>query len=183
MGGEGFMELTSKQVGVFKGMALAMLTAIVAIWAAIVLDPFNYAQASMLEDRVTVLGLSLILPTLMLIVSIGCLAKYRFFSPEDIDGSGLTSGTKRAIILQSMLQNTLEQVVIAVGVYTAWCLLMPSAWLSAGLVCSVLFFMGRIFFFKGYSHGAPARAFGFALTFDSTVVLCLVLVVTQVASL
>ncbi|KNH12679.1 MULTISPECIES: MAPEG family protein [Vibrio] len=183
MGGEGFMELTSKQVGVFKGMALAMLTAIVAIWAAIVLDPFNYAQASMLEDRVTVLGLSLILPTLMLIVSIGCLAKYRFFSPEDIDGSGLTSGTKRAIILQSMLQNTLEQVVIAVGVYTAWCLLMPSAWLSAGLVCSVLFFMGRIFFFKGYSHGAPARAFGFALTFYSTVVLCLVLVVTQVASL
>ena len=88
MGGEGFMELTSKQVGVFKGMALAMLTAIVAIWAAIVLDPFNYAQASMLEDRVTVLGLSLILPTLMLIVSIGCLAKYRFFSPEDIDGRG-----------------------------------------------------------------------------------------------
>lgn len=65
------MELTSKQVGVFKGMALAMLTAIVAIWAAIVLDPFNYAQASMLEDRVTVLGLSMILPTLMLIVSIG----------------------------------------------------------------------------------------------------------------
>jgi len=50
-------------------------------------------------------------------------------------------------------------------------------------VCSVLFFMGRIFFFKGYSHGAPARAFGFALTFYSTVVLCLVLVVTQVASL
>ncbi|CDT65187.1 conserved membrane hypothetical protein [Vibrio coralliirubri] len=179
MDDEGFMELTSKQVGVFKGMALAMLTAIVAIWAAIVLDPLNYAQTSLLEDRVTVLGLSLILPTLMLIVSIGRLAKFRFFSPEDIDGSGLTSGTKQAIMLQSLLQNTLEQLVIAFGVYTAWCLLMPFAWLSAGLVCSVLFFIGRIFFFKGYSHGAPARAFGFALTFYSTVVLCLVLVVTQ----
>ncbi|MEZ9906858.1 MAPEG family protein, partial [Vibrio breoganii] len=65
------MQLTSKQVGVFKGMALAMFTAILVILAAIILDPFNYAQVSLLEGRATVLGLSLILPTMMLIVSIG----------------------------------------------------------------------------------------------------------------
>ncbi|MEZ9336416.1 MAPEG family protein [Vibrio splendidus] len=173
------MQLTSKQVGVFKGMALAMFTAILVILAAIILDPFNYGQVSLLEGRATVLGLSLILPTMMLIVSIGRLAKFRFFSQDDIDGSGLTSGTRQAIILQSMLQNTLEQLVIAFGVYTAWCLLMPSAWLSAVPACSVLFFIGRIFFFKGYSHGAPARAFGFATTFYSTAVMFLVLMITQ----
>lgn len=85
------MELTSKQVGVLNRMALAMFTAIFVILSAIILDPFNYAQVSLLEDRATVLGLSLILPTMMLIVSIGRLAKFRFFSQDDIDGSGLTS--------------------------------------------------------------------------------------------
>ncbi|WP_235860174.1 MAPEG family protein [Photobacterium aquimaris] len=83
-------------------------------------------------------------------------------------------------MLQSLLQNTLEQLVITYGVYTAWCLLMPVAWLSAVPLCSILFAVGRILFFKGYRQGAPARAFGFALTFYSTVLLFIVLVVYQV---
>jgi len=169
------MALSKKQSGVFKGMSTAMLTSILVIAMAIVFDPFNYHLISHESERLSVLGLSLILPTLILIASIGRLAKLRFFSSEDIDGSGLTSGTNDAIILQSLLQNTLEQLVIAFGVYTASCLLMPSAWLSVVPVCSLLFAIGRGCFFIGYSHGAPARAFGFALTFYSTVVLFLVL--------
>ncbi len=62
------------------------------------------------------------------------------------------------MILQSLLQNTLEQLVIALGVYTAWSLLMPASWLSVVPLCSMLFAIGRIFFFKGYKQGAPARA-------------------------
>jgi len=173
------MELSQKQSGVLKGMVSAMLTSILVILSAITLDPFNYSHISQLPERLSILGLSLILPTLFLIASIGRLAKFRFFSPEDIDGSGLTSGTNEAIILQSLLQNTLEQIVIAYGVYTAWCLLMPSSWLSVIPLCSVLFAIGRVLFFRGYSRGAPARAFGFALTFYSTVLMFLVLVVHQ----
>lgn len=169
------MALSKKQTGVFKGMSAAMLTAIVIIVIAIVFDPLNYHLITQISGRLTVLGLSLILPSLFIIVSIGRLAKFRFFSPEDIDGSGLTSGTNEALILQSLLQNTLEQLVIAFAVYTAWCLLMPSSWLSVVPLCSLLFAIGRVCFFKGYNHGAPARAFGFALTFYSTVVLFVVL--------
>lgn len=73
------------------------------------------------------------------------------------------------------LINTLEQLVIAIGVYSAWCILMPSVWLSAVPLCSVLFVIGRILFFKGYNQGAAARAFGFALTFYSTIIMFLVL--------
>ncbi len=118
------MQLSKKQAGVFKGMALAMLISIIVISLAIFLDPFHYSTIDQLSQKLTVLGLSLILPTLFLLVSIGRLAKFRFFSPEDIDGSGLTSATSEATVLQSLLQNTLEQIVITYGVYTAWCLLM-----------------------------------------------------------
>ncbi|SMY32815.1 MAPEG family protein [Photobacterium andalusiense] len=174
------MSLSNKQQGVIKGMGSAMLMSIAVISAAILYDPFHYSTISQISQKLTVLGLSLVLPTLFLIASIGRLAKYRFFSPEDIDGSGLSSATTEAVVLQSLLQNTLEQLVITYGVYTAWCLLMPAAWLSAVPLCSILFAVGRILFFKGYRQGAPARAFGFALTFYSTVLMFVVLVVYQV---
>ncbi|WP_218638774.1 MAPEG family protein [Shewanella sp. UCD-KL12] len=96
-----------------------------------------------------------------------------------MDGSGLTSGSQQAGILQSLLQNTLEQIVIAGSVYVAWCLLMPASWLSTAPICSILFAIGRISFFIGYHKGAPARAFGFALTFYSSVLLFVTLVVYQ----
>ncbi|MDO6499260.1 MAPEG family protein [Photobacterium sanguinicancri] len=175
------MALSVKQSGVLKGMAAAMLTSILVIWVSIIFDPLNYSKISQISERLSVLGLALILPTFFLIVSIGRLAKFRFFSPEDIDGSGLTTGTYEANVLQSLLQNTLEQLVIAFGVYTAWCLLMPSSWLSVVPLCSILFAVGRACFFNGYNKGAPGRAFGFALTFYSTVVSFLVLVGYQLS--
>ncbi|WOT04525.1 MAPEG family protein [Shewanella youngdeokensis] len=175
------MMLSTKQSGVLKGMLLAMVTSIGGITAAIIYDPFQYAGLNVLSERLTVLGLALILPTLLLIVSVGRLAKFRFFSPDDIDGSGLTPGSHDAVMLQSLLQNTLEQCVIAFAVYTAWVLLMPSNWLSVVPLCSILFAVGRIGFFVGYRRGAPARAFGFALTFYSTVVMFLVLLGYQLA--
>ncbi|WP_226088550.1 MAPEG family protein [Vibrio bathopelagicus] len=177
------MKLSNKQSGVLKGMVSAMLTSVVVIAVAVVFDPFNYSEISQVSERLTVLALSLLFPVLFLIASIGRLAKFRFFSPEDIDGSGLTSGTNEAMILQSLLQNTLEQLVIALGVYTAWSLLMPASWLSVVPLCSMLFAIGRIFFFKGYKQGAPARAFGFALTFYSTVLMFLVLIAYQLLAL
>ena len=173
------MTLSSKQVGVLKGMASAMLLSIISIWIAVHFDPFNYSNISLLGERLAVLGLSLILPTLLLIVSIGRLARFRFFSPEDIDGSGLTLGSAKARVLQSLLQNTLEQFVIMFGTYTAWVLLMPASWLSVVPVSSVLFAIGRLSFFKGYSHGASARALGFALTFYSTALMFFVLIAYQ----
>ncbi len=171
--------MTVKQLGVFKGMATAMFVSLITISLAVVYDPFGYASIVDVSQRLVVLGLSLILPTFFLIASIGRLAKFRFFSPEDIDGSGLTQGSSQAGVLQSLLQNTLEQLVITALVYTAWCMLMPVAWLSAVPLCSVVFSLGRIGFFIGYHKGAPARAFGFALTFYSTVLLFVILVIYQ----
>ena len=174
------MALSTKQLGVIKGMAFAMIVSALTIIIGASLDPFSYVLVSDINDKGNILGVSIILPTLILIVSIGRLAKFRFFSADDIDGSGLSKGSEEAIILQSLLQNTLEQFVIAIAVYTAWCFLMPVSLLSAIPLSSMLFAVGRVLFFRGYKNGAASRAFGFALTFYSTVLLFLALVIHQV---
>lgn len=106
-----------------------------------------------------------------LILAIGTLARHRFLTPADIDGSGLTSGTARAQVLQAVLQNTLEQSVIAVVAHLFWASIMPFGAQAAIPAAVVLFVIGRIFFVEGYAKGAGARAFGFALTFYPTVIL------------
>ena len=175
------MKLSHKQVGVLKGMLTAMALSILVIAIAVVFDPFSFAGINAEERKLTVLGFSLILPTLFLIISIGRLARHRFFSPEDIDGSALSSGTKRATLLQSLLQNTLEQFILTVVVYLIWALTMPVGWLSVLPLNALLFAIGRFAFFVGYKNGAPARAFGFALTFYPTALLMLILIAYQLA--
>lgn len=163
-------------------MAVALLISVLTLVIGIVFDPFHIGSINDFWGRLYILGLSSALPTLFFIASIVRLAIFRFFSPEDIDGSALTAGSREAKLLQGLLQNTLEQFIIAIGVYAAWCLLMPMSWLSTIPLASLLFAIGRIGFFKGYRKGAPSSSFGFALTFYPTVLLLLVLLVYRLAS-
>ena len=118
----------------------------------------------------------LALPVACLLVAIARLARHRFFTPEDLDGSGLTQGTETARILQAILQNTLEQVTLALPIYLLWALTLPSTWQAVIPLNALLFVLGRVLFARGYAHGAPARALGFALTFYPTVAMGLLLV-------
>ena len=52
---------------------------------------------------------------------------------------------------------------------------MPQAWQAAVPVAVILFVIGRVLFWRGYAHGAPARALGFALTFYPSVVMLVVI--------
>ena len=101
---------------------------------------------------------------LPLLLSIGALAKHRFFTPEDIDGSGLVAGTQKAALLQATLQNTLEQTVLAAVVYAGFAAAAPPRFRGAIPAAVVLFLAGRLLFARGYASGASARAPGFALT-------------------
>lgn len=159
------MTLSTAQRGVLTGMGsgLAIIAAVFAFTGWI--QPFASS------DRIHLLALCCLAPAVTLAFCIARLANHRFTTPEDIDGSGLTSGTAQAKTLQALLQNTLEQTALAVPVYAAWTVLAPAR--LAGLVAAaaLLFLLGRILFFRGYAHGAPARALGFALTFYPTVLL------------
>lgn len=124
-----------------------------------------------LDARLHTLALCLLGPAFALVVCIGRLANHRFDTPADLDGSGLTVGTPRAKLLQALLQNTLEQVMLATLVYVACTLLGSPRILSMMSVGSAMFLAGRALFLWGYDRGAPSRALGFGLTFYPTVVL------------
>lgn len=162
------MSLTLKQAGVFKGILVGVPIALSIVFLGAYLNPFGYSESLSEIDRLSVAILSSIIPAIFLAVSIGRLAKHRFFSPEDIDGGGLTHGTEKAKVLQSVLQNTLEQSLLALMVYLIWSVLMPASSLSVVPIAALCFGIGRLLFFKGYTSGAPARALGFALTFFSS---------------
>lgn len=66
--------------------------------------------------------------------------------------------------MQGTLQNTLEQLVIAVAAHGAFAATAPAEYLVLVPAFSLIFVAGRILFAYGYPFGAPGRALGFALT-------------------
>src|SRR5580765_4385027 len=164
------------QVGVVRGMGLALLTAFAAFVFSAAYVSQVWGVGSDTSARATIAAWSLVLPAFALFVCIARLAKHRFFTPADIHGSGLTGGTDQAKLLQALLQNTLEQSCLALPVYIATSIVAPAALLPVVPTAAVMFLVGRLFFFAGYANGAPSRAFGFGLTFYPTVLLLFLLV-------
>src|SRR3954470_12311394 len=119
------MVLTIKQRGVLIGMSTGATITVVLVAAAILANPVHLSLETSLGDRIAFALKADAVIALWLAVSVGLLARHRFFTPDDIDGGGLTSGTKKANILQATLQNTLEQTVLAVLVHAMWAVMMP----------------------------------------------------------
>lgn len=167
------MRLTDKQTGVFKGMVAGLAITLASLGLAIfaLKPPVPPGEASLAH---AIKWDTLIIACLA--INVALLARHRFFTPDDIDGGGLTKGTPAAQILQSTLQNTLEQTVLALGVHAVWSSVMPLTWQLAVPAASILFIVGRILFWRGYAKGAPARALGFGLTFYPSVVMLLAIV-------
>lgn len=87
----------------------------------------------------------------------------------DIMGAGLsTNPTPQLKLMQALLQNTLEQLVLAALVHGGFAALAPANWLVLIPAYSALFVIGRVAFAVGYPHGAAARAPGLALTYIPT---------------
>ncbi len=172
------MTLTATQRGVARGIAIAAALTILGIFGAAAWQP-----AVLLPGDGTVARLAYalkwdLLPAACLLIAVGHLARHRFFTPEDIDGGGLSSGTQKARVLQSILQNTVEQVVLASLAYCIWAVVMPHGWLASIPAAALLFMIGRILFSRGYERGASARAVGFGLTFYPSVLMLAVTAIT-----
>ena len=173
------MKISAKQKGVLAGISTGFMATSLLIGAGILLNPFHYpADTSNVEGLAVAMRCCALL-AVFVALSVGRLAKQRFFNPEDIDGGGLSEGSAQAQVLQSVLQNTVEQTLLAVLVYMAWAATMPGEWLSVLPLAAISFAIGRLLFFAGYRRGAPSRALGFALTFYPSVGMLLVIVGRQ----
>ncbi len=176
------MAFTVKQRGVLGGISAAAAIAALGVLGAIFLAPEILTP---LDDPASRLAFVLswdLLVVVWLAIAIASVARRRFFSAEDIDGSGLSPGTEQVKILQAILQNTLEQVALALAVHIACAVLLPVEWMAAVAVAATLFAVGRLLFRRGYHLGAAGRALGFGLTFYPTILLFAVLVVRLFSS-
>jgi len=165
------MGISAKQRGVLVGIGIGLTATLLLIAGGVLLNPFNYSAEIVIVERIALAMRCAALLALFVALSVGRLAKQRFFNPQDIDGGGLSSGSTDAQLLQSLLQNTIEQAVLAILVYMAWAVTMPGEWLSVLPLAAISFALGRLLFFVGYHRGAPGRALGFALTFYPSVVM------------
>ena len=168
------MALSNTQLQVLKGMLGGAFTAALIVSVGSFWNPANIGDSVSLDLRIKIIVLSFLPPGLSLVVFVGRLAKHRFFHEADINGSGLTRGTEEAKVLQAVIQNTLEQLVVALIAYTAWGVSMPANTLSVIPIAGVAFIVGRFLFAAGYKKGAPARALGFTLCFYTTLAMLLV---------
>lgn len=181
------MELSATQQGVLKGMGLGALVTIIlaalCLWQSGVLitsvSSYSISDIGMMTvlERLQFAIRWMLLPLSLLMIAIGRMARHRFTSPADIDGGVASNGSVKTRVLQSLLQNTLEQAVLACFVYLIWAAVMPAHYMSAIPLAATAFVLGRILFFSGYQSGASHRAFGFALTFYPSVLMLLVLLV------
>jgi len=174
------MALTVKQRGVLKGISIGAAITVAVIVGAILSGPMVLSPEATIAERLSFALWADVFIALWLGISIALLARHRYFTPEDIDGGGLTRGSETASVLQATLQNTLEQTVLAVLVHVTWATLMPVSWMSAIPAAVVLFLCGRLLFLLGYRGGAPSRALGFALTYYPSVLMLAIVVVAAV---
>ena len=171
------MGFDSKQRGVVRGVIPAAAITVVALVASLVGIP---NRALPVDETAARLAWALpwtLLPLLTLMVSIMRVANHRFAKPEDIDGSGLTTGSARVLVLRAILQNTLEQAALAVAAYSVCSVTMPVHWLGVIPTSAVLFTIGRVLFAGGYERGAAGRAMGFGLTAYATFAMLITLTV------
>ncbi|KRS12279.1 hypothetical protein XM53_11550 [Roseovarius atlanticus] len=149
-----------KRPRILIGMAAGLVWAVAVLWIG------RQIPVPMAMMQPTLMGAAFG-PGVVLALMIGRLAQRRFFVDDTIDGQPLTGG---AAIDAKVLQNTVEQVVLALCIWP-----LVGFFLGAGTVLAlgIGFAVARVAFWVGYHVAPPLRAFGFAATFYPTVLAAL----------
>lgn len=155
-------------------MAVAAVLTGAALAAAAGASPVAWAPAPDIGARLTYIAVWCLPPVICMAAMIGIVARARFSSFGEMDPAELQSA-KKISEYRNILQNTSEQVLLAVLTYVIWALLMPVGFQIVAAASSVMFVLGRILFFEGYRRGAASRALGFGLTFYPTVFMITVI--------
>lgn len=99
-------------------------------------------------------------------------ARQRFFIKSEIDGAAPKSGSS-SDIQNRILNNTTEQVLIALPIILFTACFRPPAHAILMILVGCFFSLGRLLFWIGYHHMPTMRGFGFCLTIYPTVCLYL----------
>ncbi len=143
------------------GMAGGALWGLLAIWLGqgLRLPVFALGPA---------LALAYLGPGLVTAAMIGRLAQRRFFDDGMIDGDAFAPGSAAEIDAR-VLQNTVEQLVLALCIWPALAFTLGPAGGGVTVALGLSFTLARALFWAGYRRAPALRALGFAATFYPTV--------------
>jgi hypothetical protein len=166
-----------EQRRVIRGVVLAILIGTVVLLAGYLFVPSPLHGTANVAERIALALRVDIVVFAWLIAAIANVGNRRFFSRDDIQGAGFYPPSERIAIPVAILQNTLEQTVLAVGAHLILATMLVGQELVLLPVLAVLFCVGRATFWVGYRGGAGQRAFGFALTFYPTLAAYLLAII------
>lgn len=95
---------------------------------------------------------------------VGGVSQGRFWTPADRHGSAFGGPSKAIAVRAAVLQNSLEQTVLAVGGHVILATVLVGSELVLIPLLVLLYLAGRATFAWGYARSPIARAFGMALT-------------------
>lgn len=162
------MSLSATQHSIKRSMLAGIASIAAVAYLTVTMPAWSITQAVALHF---IWAYALVAVGIWLPVMIGIRATERFFDTAQIDGSMPVS--QRSAINARVLQNTIEQTILAV--LADLLLVLSNAHHAAMLLIAhaALFSVGRGLFWWGYHYQPAARAYGFTLTFYSSVAIYL----------
>jgi hypothetical protein len=161
-------DLRREQRRVMLGAGLAVTVGGIVLVGGYFFVPLPLHGTANVAERLTLALHVDIVVFAWLIAAVANVANRRFFSRDDIHGAGFFPPSERVAVPMALLQNTLEQTVLAMGAHLILATMLMGQELVLLLLLALLFCIGRAAYWAGYRGGAGQRAFGFALTFYPT---------------
>jgi hypothetical protein len=106
----------------------------------------------------------------VVLIAVRLVSSGRYRSAVDIGGAAKAPPSPALAIKAAFLQNTLEQAFLGVGAHLLLASVASGRWLGLLVASPTLFAIGRLSFYRCYSDGAGARAFGMAITALATLI-------------
>lgn len=161
------MPFDEEQSGIIAWSGAAILLTTAVLGAGCLWMPpglFGLSDTMATGDRIA-FALKWDLPVFLWLA--GCVravASQRFREPADRKGAAYGEPTPQLAVRAAILQNSLEQTVIAVGAHLTLSAVLRGPELVLIPLLVLLYLVGRIAFGARYSRGAVARSFGMSLT-------------------
>ena len=164
------MDLNAEQARVRKQSALSFLLCAAVFTTSVVLLPRWIVFPTEIGARLAFAIQTSLIHFVTLLFAVRMVSSGRYRSAVDIGGSAKGPPSPALAVKSAFLQNTLEQAFLGVGAHLVLASSAGGRWLALLVASALLFATGRISFYRRYSGGAGARAFGMATTALPTLV-------------
>lgn len=158
------MDLAAEQRQIRKRSALAFLLCAAVSAGAVLLLPKVMSFPVALAERLAFAIQTSVVHFVLVLVAVRLVSSGRYRSEADIGGAAKGAPSPALAVKVAFLQNTLEQSFLGVGAHLLLGSVAEGRWLGLLIASPMLFTIGRASFYRCYSKGAGARAFGMATT-------------------